>query len=171
MNYKIKKVEYKDLEDYIRVNTKAWQESYKGIISDDFLKKIAVEIKQNIKRQQDDFYKPESQKFSKFLLYVDNKAVGMMSIGKARLKEFSTFGELCSLYLLEEVKGKGYGKLLFQKAVDELKNMGYSDMLIGCLEKNPSNAFYRHMGAQFKTSKMRKIGELEYKENYYILKI
>lgn len=171
MNYSIKKVGYNELEDYIRVNTQAWQESYKGIVHDSFLKKIELEMHQNIKRQQQAFEEQEKQGYRKFLLFVDNKAVGMMSIGIARLEGFSSFGELCALYLLNEVKKKGYGKLLFQVARDELKDMGFNSMLIGCLAKNPSNAFYKHMGAEFIESKIRKIGKQRLEENYYVLKI
>ena len=43
-------------------------------------------------------------------------------------KEFENYqdcGELGAIYLLDEVKGKGYGRILFQKAVEELKKQGY----------------------------------------------
>ncbi len=52
------------------------------------------------------------------------------------------------IILLDSAKGKGFGKVLFKKAKEELKNMGYKTMIIGCLEKNLSNEFYKHMGGK-----------------------
>ena len=53
------------------------------------------------------------------------------------------------MYLLDSVKGKGFGKILFNKAITELKDMGYNKMIIGCLAQNPSNNFYIHMNGKF----------------------
>lgn len=171
MNYKIKRVQYADIADYMRVNSKAWQESYKGIVYDSFLDKLSMNLEVNIKNQQEKFDKQEEAGFRKFLLFVEDKPVGMMSVGPSRLQEFSSLGELCSLYLLNEVKKKGYGKVLFQEAIRQLKEMGYHEIVIGCLALNPSNAFYQHMGAQFVKDRIIRIGEQDLKENIYILKI
>lgn len=171
MNYKVKRVQYADLADYMQVNCKAWQESYKGILNDKFLSKLAVDLEEYIKRQQEKFDKQEENGIRKFLLFVEDKPVGMMSVGPSRLQEFSSLGELCSLYLLNKVKKKGYGKVLFQEAIKQLKEMGYHEIVIGCLALNLSNAFYRHMGAQFVKDRIIRIGEQDLKENIYILKI
>lgn len=68
---------------------------------------------------------------------------------KTKYDNYSQCGELGALYLLDSVKGKGFGKVLFDKAINELKNMGYNKMIIGCLSENPSNDFYKHMGGEF----------------------
>ena len=62
---------------------------------------------------------------------------------------YNQCGELGALYLLDSVKGKGFGKILFNKAIEELKNIGYDKMIIGCPSENPSNDFYKHMGGKF----------------------
>ena len=33
-------------------------------------------------------------------------------------------------------------------AINELKNMNYNKMILGCLSENPSNEFYKHMGGK-----------------------
>ena len=72
-----------------------------------------------------------------------------MRVRKTKYEKYSECGELGALYLLDRAKGLGLGKILFNKAVSELKDMGYNKMIIGCLEKNPSNNFYIHMNGKF----------------------
>lgn len=52
--------------------------------------------------------------------------------------------------------------------IEELKNMGYDKMLIGCLIGNPSNEFYKHMGG--KLIKTRTLEKLQLLENVYYFK-
>lgn len=69
-----------------------------------------------------------------------------MKICKAKYKKYVDYGELGALYLLDCVKGLVFGKILFKRAIKELKSMGYNKMIIGCLAVNPSNGFYKYMG-------------------------
>ena len=85
----------------------------------------------------------------RFLLKYNNEYVGVLRVRKTKYDNYSQCGELGALYLLDSVKGKGFGKVLFNKAINELKNMGYNKMIIGCLSENPSNDFYKHMGGEF----------------------
>ena len=43
--------------------------------------------------------------------------------------------------------------------------MGYNKMIIGCLEGNPSNEFYKHIGGKF--IKKRVFEKLNLPENVY----
>ena len=43
MNYIIEKMSLNNVEDYARVNSLAWKQSYKGIVNDDFLELINTE--------------------------------------------------------------------------------------------------------------------------------
>lgn len=169
MSYYIKEITKEDIRDYLTVNTKAWVETYKGIMSDEFLEKIVVEHEQNVKRLEDKFdaTKINEPDYIRFLLYVDNKPVGNMAICKSREEEYSNSGELCTLYLLNEAKKKGYGKILFDKAKEELIKQGYEDMVIYCLKDNPTNEFYKHMGGKLIKTKSRNIGGKDLEENVY----
>lgn len=83
---------------------------------------------------------------------VDDKVVGFVSCGKASDTNFNGYGELFALYIVEEYKKKGYGKKMYEKAVNQLKLIGFDKMIVGCLKGNPANGFYEYMGAS-------KIGE------------
>jgi len=84
----------------------------------------------------------------RFLIKYNDKYVGLIRVRKTKYDKYRECGELGALYLLDSVKGKGLGKILFNKAINELKNMNYNKMILGCLSENPSNDFYKHMGGK-----------------------
>ena len=147
-NYSIESLSQDNIEDYAEVNILAWRQTYKGIVSDESIesftsedgKKKIIESLKNELRENDK---------KSFLLKVDNKYVGILKIRKSNFKDLSNYGELGAIYLLNSVKGKGYGRILFDKAVVELKNMDYKKMFNCCFEGNPANKFYEHMGGKF----------------------
>ena len=50
---------------------------------------------------------------------------------------------------------------------EELKKMGYEKMIVGCLENNPTNEFYKHMGCKYCDKNPITIGKQQLKENLY----
>ena len=173
MDYIIKKIEKKDLYDYMFVNTSAWNETYKGIVLDEFLDKIKKEFKQNVERLENEFDKTkiEEPDYKRFLLYVNDEPVGIVAICNSREEKYPKSGELCSLYLLNKAKKKGYGRILFEKAKYELKNMGFNDMIIYCIKDNPTTKFYEHVGGKLVLEKERNIGGKDLIENVYYYEI
>lgn len=169
MDYAIKGIEKKNLYDYMFVNTYAWNETYRGIVADEFLDKIKNELKQNVERLEKEFDKTkiEEPDYKRFLLYVDEEPVGVVAICNSREEKYPNSGELCSLYLLNKAKKKGYGKILFEKAKQELKNMGFNDMIIYCLKDNPTKTFYEHLGGELVFEKVKNIGGKDLIENVY----
>ena len=167
MNYVIEKMNLNNLEDYARVSALAWKQSYNGIINNDFLDLIntEAEIKVTISHLKDRL-KDGSERF---LLKYNNKYVGILRVRKTKYKKYKDCGELGALYLLASVKGKGFGKILFNKAKDELRNMGYNKMILGCISSNSSNNFYKHMGGNLiDTSPLVLANNQELIENLYL---
>ena len=109
----IKEITLEDIPDYVKVNIKAWQETYKGLIGDEILIDVENNVENSIKRQIDKFEEDKKNGVKKFILKVNNEPVGMMAVGKSRSKKFEGKGELEALYLLDKVKKKGYGKNAF----------------------------------------------------------
>ena len=167
MKYEIKRITYEDIDDYMRVNTNAWIESYKEIIDDAFLKKIENEIDTNIKRLKHKF---DKEKY-RYLLICNGIPVGNTSIGKSRIKDYPTSGEIESLYLLNIAKGKGLGRILLEHDVNVLKQLGYKSMVISCLKDNKqANEFYQHMGGVLTNTRIINIGNQSLEENIYYFK-
>ena len=174
MNYMIKEIEKEDLYDYMYVHTYAWKETYRGIIDDDFLDKIVLELDQTVERKVSKFdqIKKEEPEYTRFILYVNNEVVGAFSVSKSNEEKYPDSGELCSFYLLDKVKKQGYGRIMFERAVKELKEMNYHDMVIGCLkDNNNANMFYQHVGGKLVMEKIKNIGGKDYKENIYYVEI
>ena len=169
MNYYIKEVEKEDLYDYMYVSTYAWNETYKGIMSDEYLDNIKKNLNANVERLRNNFdqTKKEEPDYKRFILYINNKAAGVFGICKSREENYPLSGELCNLYLLNMYKGLGYGKIMFNKAKEELINLGFKDMIIYCIKENPTNGFYKHMGGEFIYDKKRNIGGKDLIENVY----
>ena len=168
MDYIIEDLNIDNAEDYARVNALAWKQSYNGIVDDEYLEKInteesIIELSEILKR------KIAEEPNTHFLLKVDNKPMGILHVRKPKYEDYQDCGELGAIYLLNIAKGKGYGKILFEKAIFELKKMGYKKMVNGCLEGNPSNEFYKHMGGKFvETNPFKVPNGQELIENLYL---
>ena len=145
VNYTIEELSIDNAHEYAYVNSRAWLESYKGIIDDEYLEKINTDESINIFTERLKGYvlnDPDQH----FLLRVERKPVGVLCVRKSKYEDYQDCGELGAIYLLNEVKGKGYGKILFDYTKEKLKKMGYKKMVNGCIDGNPSNEFYKHMG-------------------------
>ena len=170
MNYSIEELNLNNIRDYGIVNAKAWQETYKGIVNAEFLELIGrdSEIDKSIERKKKDINK----EFDKsFLLKVDDKYVGILRVCKSRDDNYQNIGEIRALYLLNEVKHLGYGKILFEKAEEEIKKMNFNSMIVGCLSDNTNaNSFYKHMGGVLESSRDFNISNQTLKENVYLFR-
>ena len=144
--YTIEKLNLNNIEHYARVNALSWLQSYKEIVNNDFLKLINTE--EEIKKATRNLKNNLQDSSKRFLLKVDNQYVGILRIRKTKYKEYSNYGKLGALYLVDSAKKKGFGKILFEKAMEELKQMGYQKMIVGCLTKNSANEFYKHLGGK-----------------------
>lgn len=77
----------------------------------------------------------------------DGIIIGTSGFGKSRMKEMNGFGEIISLYFLPDYIGKGYGRLLMQAVVSELKKMGFDKVFLWVLEENRNaRQFYGECG-------------------------
>ena len=170
MNYNIEELNHDNVSDYVKVNTKAWQETYKGIVNDSFLELINTpeEINKSIERKKKDINK----EFDKsYLLKVNNKYMGVFRVCKSKDINYQDIGELQALYLLNEVKHQGFGKILFEKVKEEVKKMGFNSMIVGCLALNTNaNSFYKHMGGVLVSSRDFTLPNQTLKENVYLFR-
>lgn len=167
MNYLIRRKTREDCIHVVHVATVAWNETYKGIVDDDFLNKLYETEEQRAKEIYNKFNEEDNHQL---VLEVDNNIVGFVNVGDTDDTNYDNCGELHAIYILGKYKGKDFGKKLFEAGIEELKKMGYDKMIIGCLVGNPSNDFYKHMDG--KLIKTRIFEKLQLPENvYYFEKI
>jgi len=167
MKYVIRKKEFKDCEDWINVNISSWNDNLKGIVSDKLLARISSNKEERIQKERDIFKQDDSH----YVLEENNKIVGILKIKESDRKDFKKYGEIQVLYLLSSAKGKGYGKALINFAFSKLKERGFTKVVIGCLDGNPSNEFYKHLGGKFIKQEDWNIFDECYKENIYLYDI
>lgn len=168
MKVVIRKKEFRDIRRCEEVITLAWQETYKGIVEDNFLKHLEENLEERVIKREEEFYNDNDKRF---VLEVDGLIVGILRVGQCQIENYLDSGELYALYILKQYHGLGLGRKLVDKAKSVLKEDGYKTMLIGCLDKNPTNEFYKHLGGKFITTGIFKAGSQEIKENYYYFKI
>lgn len=162
MDYIIRRKEIKDCGQIAHVVTVSWNETYSGIVSNDFLETLK---KNEPERVQNSISKFDENDNHQFVLEIGNKVVGFINVGPSEEKEYDKCGEIYAIYIMNDYKGKGYGKKLFEAGKNELKSMGFDKMIIGCLKENPSNSFYMHLGGIY--IKDRMFERLQLLENVY----
>lgn len=136
---KIRKANRKDAMEIARVHTVSWKETYKGMINQDFLGKLSVAKRLVLWN--------EILSNADAIVYVavnrDDEIIGFASFGAKRPETNTIDGELYAIYLLEEYKRKGIGRLLWEAGLKDLIASGFSTMSVWVLAANPSRAFYQ----------------------------
>ena len=127
-----------DLFAVSRVYEESWRGAYRGLLPREYLDGIPAGK-----------WVPYLEQAGRgSLLLLDGETiVGTASCCASRMPELPDWGEIASIYLLPEYWGKGWGKLLFSAAVEQLETMGYQDLLLWVLEGNQrAKIFYERMG-------------------------
>ena len=159
MKYLIRKMTREDCKAAAHVIALSWKETYRGIVPEEELNRTNEQtIAENSRKNF-----PEDN--HQFVLEADGTIAGYMNVGLTDEKEYEHCGEIHAVYLLQEYKGKGFGRKMVEAGIRELKAMGCDKMVIGCLAGNPSNSFYEHMGG--KRIKTRIYERLQLPENVY----
>ena len=146
MNYVIRESKRDDVYSITHVVTLVWNETYKGIVQDEFLNELKHNENERAKRHYNEY---NNMNYKELVLEIDNNIVGFVRYGKAEDEDFDNCGEIIALYILKKYHGYGYGKELVKEAKSRLKNMGFNSMIIACLKGNPSNSFYEHIGGKY----------------------
>ena len=165
----IRNIKEEDIPEYIRWVNQVWNETYRGIVDDSFLDNMENTTEYRIKRQKEKYKNNELN--TVYVMLDDDRLIGYTSINHSRDEEKNDSGDISSLYLLKEYQGKGLGTKLYNYSLNKLILKGYRDYIISCLDKNETNEFYKKKGGKLYNYKYRKIGDKEYKENFYYFEV
>lgn len=110
-----------------KIYESSWKYAYKGMIPQDYLDSI-----------------PEGQWVNNInkagrnsLVMIERgRMIGTASFCKSRWEKYSDYGEIVSIYFLPDYIGKGYGRLLLNKCIEELKRCGFNKVLLRVLADN-----------------------------------
>lgn len=160
---RIIKVTYETVSELGREHSLAWQSSHKGIVSDDFLHSFTPE-------RQTVYFTEEmkDQNKSFHLAYLDDIAIGMISLNISSQGEAEEMGEVISIYLLPDYQRNGYGKQMMDFAVERLKRYQKKSIFLWVMNINQkARMFYEAYGFEYSgvekiLSEEKGITELKY---------
>ncbi len=154
MKPEIRRRKIEDSDELAHCIAIVWNTTYKGIVDDEFLtglldneRQSAQRLKNNINEQP--YY---------YVLLLQNKIIGWVYFTLDSDK-YENAAEIHSLYILKEYQGNGYGKLLYNYVIEILLKKKIKKLIIGCLDGNSSNEFYKYLGGKY-------IGNHFFREKY-----
>jgi ribosomal protein S18 acetylase RimI-like enzyme len=132
-----------DAEAVERLRIAGWQTAYRGIIPDDFLDGLAVDVARRRRRMA------ESVEISHSVATEDGAVVGWVSCGPCRDPDRagSGQGEIFAIYVDPAAWRKGVGGQLMERALAVLVAAGRDDVTLWVLEANErARRFYEKFG-------------------------
>lgn len=127
-----------NLLEISRIYESSWRHAYKDMIPQDYLDRIPT----------GHWASHMNKAGLNHLVTLENGLIiGTASFCKSRWEQYKNYGEIVSIYFLPAYMGKGYGTHLLKRCVEELKRLGYGDILLWVLEDNRgARRFYEKNG-------------------------
>lgn len=148
--WRIREAATKDAASIARVHIDTWLTTYRGIVPDAFLDRLArPEAYEKRTAKWVDLLAGktvESAGFTMVALDVRGEIVGFSGGGPERGGDPDYRGELYAMYIKASQQGKGLGRLLARETIRRLSAMGFRSMLVWVLKENPACRFYEAMG-------------------------
>ncbi len=143
MQYNIRWADKKDAKRLGYIHARSWQKAYKGIVPDDVLSNFTPE-KRAVKFH--DYVKNNYGDTAVFLL--EGKIVGFITLEQSRDDDLNdSWGEIWGIYFDPDYWNKGFGSVLFEWGIEELKSRGYKHLSLWVLKKNDNaKKFYEKFG-------------------------
>lgn len=143
MDIKIRKARNGDEKTLAYIQTESWKAAFADIISDDDLKKYT-----DITKAESMYENVLKSRYAEIsILEIDGKPHCIAAWSKARNPEFADSTELICIHSLCDNWSKGYGTMMMNHILDEIKNSGYNSVLLWAFEKNTrARSFYEKHG-------------------------
>lgn len=136
-----------DAQEIAEVQMRSWQWAYRGLIDDDYLDHLSDKLDQRIASYQAQIPNlPPQNRW--WVAEQDRHIVGFAMTGLSRDPDVApSTAEVFAIYLAQQVAGKGVGRVLFARSVDELRSQGYDQAVLWVLESNTrARKFYEAAG-------------------------
>lgn len=141
MLYSIRPSTFEDAANIVAVQIRGWKQAYQGIIDQNHLDNICP-----IKRLEGRIQYIKKGTSWGFVAEHDGKIIGMCDVGQSRHPELGK-GEIFALYVDQEHQRKGVGKLLWDAAMQKLREEKLVPYIVIALEKNlVARTFYKKLG-------------------------
>ncbi len=143
MNITIRKAELGDEKTLAYIQTESWKSTFADIISAEDMKQC-TDI-EKAEAMYENILKSGYAEMS--ILEIDSKPHCIAAWSKSRNPQFSDCAEFICIHSLSDNRGKGYGSMMMNHIIDEIKNSGYNSVLLWVFEKNTrARSFYEKHG-------------------------
>ncbi len=170
-SFTLRPVAPEDTATLAQIHVRGWQDSYGGLVSQDYLDSLSVE-----KRAADWQEWLKNPDMNALLACSENGIpAGFASFGRLRTPPPGSSpirppysSEIYALYILPEFWRQGLGRKLMNAAAAVLKEKKHKSLCLWVLEKNErANAFYRALGGEKCGKKEVEIGRDKVREACY----
>lgn len=149
---------FDDAAAIAHVHVEAWRTAYREIMPAAFLDSLSEKERRDAWHEL--LTKDAPEEFN-IVAESDGSIVGFARGGPERTSDPDFAGELYGIYLLEEFRGRGIGRALFQTSAERLITLGMDSMKVWVLRDNPSRAFYERLGGVLVGEGTHTIGEMQ----------
>ena len=143
MDTKIRKAKFGDEKMLAFIQTESWKSAFADIISDEDMEKCTDIAK--AEAMYENVIKSGYAEMS--ILEIDGKPHCIAAWSKSRNPLFSDCAELICIHSLCDNWGQGYGSMMMNHIIDEIKKLGYNSVLLWVFKKNTrARRFYEKHG-------------------------
>lgn len=143
MNITIRKAKLGDENILSYIQTESWKSAFANIISAENMERCTDIVKAEAMYEK--VLKSGYAEMS--ILEINDKPHCIAAWSKARNLQFSYCAEIICIHNLCNNWGKGYGSMMMNYIIDEIKNSGYNSVLLWVFEKNTrARTFYEKHG-------------------------
>lgn len=154
-NIIIENAKFEDALAIAKVHVYSWQDAYRGIVADNYLDEVLSVEKSVINWQK----RIENPDYITIVAKFEEQIIGFACGSKSRSKELSFEAEIQAIYILNEFRRSGVGKLLVESFIKKLQKKGYNSCVAWVLAENSATNFYKSLGGIFAATKTINIAE------------
>ena len=155
---RIRKVTYGDEKALAYVQTESWKAAFKGLIPDEVLVRSTDLNKATAMYQR----LLELGKGNGYILEIDGKPHCIAWWDAARDEDMQGAAELICIHSLKENWGKGYGHLMMERILADVRKAGYPTIMLWVFDSNArAIRFYKAHGFAATGRKQPAFGALE----------
>ncbi len=166
---RIRPAEPGDAAEIAALHLRAWQWAYAGLLPASYLDVLPTHLGERERLWQGWLAQP-APSVRTWVAAKDGRIVGFVTMGPSGDADATpSTGEVRAIYLDREVVGTGFGRALFRRAQDELRQQGFRDATLWVLETNArARRFYEAAGWQPDgATKTEQIGGTDVREVRY----
>ena len=142
---RIREAEPKDAEAIAEVHVRSWQAAYRGQLTDEYLDGLSVG--ERLEQHRRSLEEPRAE-WRTWVAEDEGRVTGFAVTGPSEDADAEpSTGEVYAIYLEPDRVGTGLGRELFEHAISDLRDRGFSVVTLWVLETNErARRFYEAAG-------------------------